>query len=92
MNFDISGVEIEAVLNCGDTVNLDEKNITVLTGGKLAAGTESIKIAFTKYCLINIFSKFIRACGGGNNGFCKVILFLSIAFKRRESNGSMSID
>ena len=47
MTFDISGIEIEAVLNCGDTVNLDEKNITVLTDGKLAAGTESIKIAFT---------------------------------------------
>lgn len=47
MTFDLSGVEIEAVLNCGDTVKLDENNITVLTNGKLSAGTESIKIAFT---------------------------------------------
>ena len=46
MSFDLSGVELVAVLNCGDTVSLDESNITVLNGTSLKAGTESVKIAF----------------------------------------------
>ena len=46
MSFDLSGVELVAVLNCGDTVSLDESNITVINGKNLKAGTESVKIAF----------------------------------------------
>lgn len=47
MEFDKTGMAIEAIFNNGHTAEVSNKNVKILSTGKLVAGTESVKVSYT---------------------------------------------
>lgn len=47
MSFDLEGVKLEAIFNCGEKVILGASDVVAKSEGNLAVGTESVKVSYT---------------------------------------------
>ena len=47
MTFDADGIQVLASFNCGETATLTASDLKVVNAGKLAAGTDSVKLSYT---------------------------------------------